>query len=87
MNGPDIDGRREAVDFLPASKRVLGEGAVDLFGRPRPGAPDVLPTAAGVALLGRLVYREEGATPKERLLPLYLRRSKAQINWEMRRKN
>ena len=44
----------------------------------------VLPTAGAVARIALARYRVEGPTPPEALLPLYLRRSKAEINWELR---
>jgi tRNA threonylcarbamoyladenosine biosynthesis protein TsaB len=62
--------------------RVLGEGA-DLI-RQESQAPS-LPTAGGVALLGRALYEKEGPSGESEFLPLYLRRSNAELNWEKNR--
>ena len=43
------------------------------------------PLACAVGRLAWISYQEEGPTPADRLLPLYLRRSKAEINWERRK--
>lgn len=43
------------------------------------------PFARAVGRLAWISYQEEGPTPADRLHPLYLRRSKAEINWERRK--
>jgi tRNA threonylcarbamoyladenosine biosynthesis protein TsaB len=46
---------------------------------------DASPSAGAVGRLARISFQEDGPTPHDGLLPLYLRRSKAEINWERRK--
>lgn len=82
--GPGLLPRGDAARRAAGASAVLGEGAEHLLpggpaGEPVPGR---LPGAAGVARIGRARYVEDGPTPPEQLLPLYLQRSRAEINWE-----
>lgn len=67
---------------IPEDARILGEGADKIS---EMGQAHLVPTAQGVAQLGYMLYQEEGPTPEDRLLPLYLRKSSAELNWERNR--
>ncbi|MFH1998111.1 MAG: tRNA (adenosine(37)-N6)-threonylcarbamoyltransferase complex dimerization subunit type 1 TsaB [Planctomycetota bacterium] len=77
---PAIDSLAVVQEKARSFKRAIGEGAAQLGS----GAESISPAAGSVAVLGARLYAEEGPTPERRLLPLYLRRSNAEINWERR---
>jgi tRNA threonylcarbamoyladenosine biosynthesis protein TsaB len=84
MGDHAIGSRAEVARLAAGRRRVLGEGA-DQFA---PGideeASSRRPAAGWVARLGLTQFLESGPTPAAELNPLYLRRSKAEINWERR---
>jgi tRNA threonylcarbamoyladenosine biosynthesis protein TsaB len=79
----------EAAAKLESGWIIAGEGACrlgSLAGKDFEVRGESVPDAAAVGLLGRCVFERRGATPPGELMPLYLRKSKAEINWELRRK-
>jgi len=87
--GHAVGSWSDAAARLEAGWIIAGEGAGRL-GRLAGGSFEVraatVPNAAAVGRLGRRLFNVKGATAPEDLKPLYLRRSKAEINWELRRK-
>jgi tRNA threonylcarbamoyladenosine biosynthesis protein TsaB len=73
-------GKETILPLRTPHRTVAGEGASELWD----DAPQVIPCARDVAALATTLYLKEGATPEEEVLPLYLRRSTAEINWEKR---
>lgn len=77
---PSVDSLDVVRDKMESFDRVLGEGT-DLLGLEK---ASVVPSAKGVAVLGAKKFVDQGPTPEEELLPQYLRRSNAEINWDRR---
>ena len=83
--GPAVAGLAEAAALAEGAAAVIGAAAGAVRAPGVEGGADA-PSAAAVARLGLARHAAEGPTPPESLLPLYLRRSKAEINWERRGK-
>jgi tRNA threonylcarbamoyladenosine biosynthesis protein TsaB len=82
---PGLGSPDEVFALAEPGIKIRGEGADAFKSR---GAGDVaarVPRAGSLALLGERAYGDHGATPEAELAPLYLRRSKAEINWERRK--
>jgi tRNA threonylcarbamoyl adenosine modification protein YeaZ len=77
-----VTERAKVMEKVPPDTRIIGEGADRTSEQ---GQARLVPTAHGVARLARMLYQEEGPTPEDRLLPLYLRKSSAELNWERNR--
>lgn len=75
-----IKSKEEIRRLAARPGRIMGEGAKDFQEEPVP-----IPAASHVARLGLVEYKRSGPSREEELYPLYLRRSKAEVNW-MRRK-
>jgi len=73
-----IGFEEDIAPLITLNRKVLGEAAEEII----VGSPDVIPQASHVAALGKRIFLENGPTPEQDLLPLYLRRSTAEINWE-----
>ncbi|MHC4941916.1 MAG: tRNA (adenosine(37)-N6)-threonylcarbamoyltransferase complex dimerization subunit type 1 TsaB [Planctomycetota bacterium] len=83
-----VVGREEAVLALARQDvKIRGEGADAFLNRSFEDVSAMVPRAGSVALLGEREYLDSGPTPEAELLPLYLRRSKAEINWEKRQES
>lgn len=80
LEGHAIKVKEEISRLAARPGRIMGEGAADFSEEAVP-----LPAASHVARLGLDEYKRSGPSLEEELYPLYLRRSKAEVNW-MRRK-
>jgi tRNA threonylcarbamoyl adenosine modification protein YeaZ len=83
--GHGIGPRETVLAMAKSDRKVVGPGAEALLGTSIPDPLRTFPGAAFVARLGLTRYQEKGASLDEELQPLYLRRSKAEINWDRKR--
>jgi tRNA A37 threonylcarbamoyladenosine modification protein TsaB len=87
--GHNLGEWHRAAASLEPGWIVAGEGA-ERIGGLADGPLEIrcanVPNASFVGRLGRNVFEAKGATAPEDLKPLYLRKSKAEITWEQRRK-
>ena len=79
----------EAADRVREDWVLAGEGAASLekhLTRKATVRTGLIPDASHIAPFGRNAYLRGGPTPPGDFKPLYLRRSKAEINWELKQK-
>ena len=103
LSAPRVDEGKRVRAEIRTGRRLIGEGAADLLStkdglRSTGDGPSAkrdddessdppLPLPEHVAQWGLETFEAEGPTPHAEVLPLYLRRSAAEINWERRRGN
>lgn len=81
---PAVGGRDDLCALAGKGRTLAGEGAEDFKQAGFDRVIGAVPGAKSVAVLGRRKYIESGPSTDESLVPLYLERSRAEINWERR---
>jgi len=84
IRSPAISFARE-VAAMAKGRKLRGEGALEIADAAAADVAAETPRAWAIARLGRETFLNDGPTPEECLLPLYLRRSKAEMQWERRK--